>query len=199
MFWPERLARLVMTISLQKPQLWSAPVTQWLKTSTTDFRFSATPPTTEQLTQLIASAKQFTDEEIHARLDNIETELGLSIKPSKPPLLNWEQVTEMAATGLIEAGSHTCNHIRLNEKLSDNVLSSEILDSKKQIETKTGQCVKTFCFPNGDYTDSALEQARKNYLGTVTTQSGWNSIISDSHLLKRIGIHQDIAQDSKGP
>lgn len=194
-FWPERLSRLATTISLQQPQKWSAPAVQWLRSATTDFDFSSTPPTSEQITRLIAHAKQFTEQEINARLDKIETDLSLQFNLEKPSLLNWEQISEMTESGLIEMGSHTCHHIRLNTRTSPDILRSEILDSKQHIESKTGQSVKTFCFPNGDYSENALKLVRKTYRGTVTTKNGWNSIKSDSHLLQRIGIHEDIAGD----
>lgn len=194
-FWPEQLAQLASTISLQSPGKWSDPSLRWLKEANTDFDFNATPPTTEQITQLVAHAKQYTDEENYTRLKEAEEKLAITIKPSVPPLLTWEQISIMLNSGLVETGSHTCNHIRLNEKISSEVVEREILLSKQIIEQQTGRPVKSFCFPNGDYSEFALNLVKHNYNGAVTTAHGWNSIRTDNYLLQRIGVHQDITSD----
>jgi peptidoglycan/xylan/chitin deacetylase (PgdA/CDA1 family) len=195
MFWPEQLARLASTISERAPQNWSDPSLAWLRSAKTDFTFSATTPTTEQITQLIAHAKQHTDTEIYAQLRQAEQALGISLAPAKASLLDWEQIATMMDAGPIEIGSHTCNHIRLNTKTPAASVEREILDSKRIIEQKTGRAVKTFCFPNGDYSEYALNLVKANYAGAVTTDSGWNTLHTDSYLLQRIGVHEDISSD----
>ena len=195
MFWPERLARTVTEIAQNHSGRWSHPSLDWIKRAATSYQFSTLAPTQEEFSELIANAKALPDHEIHARLDQIETELKLSVENYGASLLNWEQLTEMCASGLIEAGSHTCNHIRLNNKTDDNVLEHEIIESKIHIEEKTGHPVKIFCFPNGDYSPRALELVRKYYEAAVSTRTGRNSVTTDKYLLRRIGIHEDIAKD----
>ncbi|VAW71555.1 hypothetical protein MNBD_GAMMA12-3566 [hydrothermal vent metagenome] len=194
-FWPERLARTITAIASQQPQQWTNPLLGWIKDTHTDFSFSSTAPSRDELTQIIGQVKQFSDQEIHSRLDQIEKELVLDTKSQTDSLLSWEQVAEMTASGLIEMGSHTCHHIRLNAQTNQAVMDNEIVESKAQIEKLTGQPVKTFCFPNGDYSPAALELVQKHYSGAVTTESGWNSSNTDAHMLQRIGIHNDIADD----
>ncbi|MBK8163188.1 MAG: polysaccharide deacetylase family protein [Gammaproteobacteria bacterium] len=195
MFWPDRLARVVTRVARTQPAQWSHRSLAWLRDAPSDYRFDALPPASEELAQLIAHAKALPDREIHSRLDRIEEELGLSVEGPAPSLLNWEQLVEMTRSGLVEAGSHTCDHIRLTEEIGDSVLEHEIVASKRRIEEQTGRDVKTFCFPNGDFSPKALALVRKHYEGALTTATGWNSAATDLHLLHRIGIHEDVSRD----
>ncbi len=195
MFWPERLARILTTIAINHPASWQAPCLEWLRSARTDFTYTNVAPSRDQISQIIAHAKQYTDQENHLRLDLIEDTLNLHIHPQQASLLSWAQLNAIIDSGLIDAGSHTCNHTRLSSNTPNHICESEILHSKQQIETHTKQPVKIFCFPNGDHSSFALALVRQTYIGAVTTQHGWNTASSDSCLLRRIGIHEDIARD----
>lgn len=195
MFWPERLARTIHSITLNQPQQWTNPLLDWIRAAPTDFSYSTKAPSREELSQIIAHAKQFSDKDIHKRLDEIELEIGLPDLPENPSLLNWKQVKKMTESGLIEAGSHTCHHVRLNDQISVDIMTKEILKSKVQIEDQISLPVKTFCFPNGDYSPLALELVKNNYIGAVTTERGWNTSNCENDRLHRMGIHEDVATD----
>ena len=194
-FWPERLARLVTAISSNYPQFWAHPELRWLQKNPKNYRFSETLPTPEELSALIACAKEYPDQEIHDRISHIENVLQLDTGNHPPSLLNWQQVLKMVDSGLVEFGSHTCHHVRLNKHASAELIKKEIVNSKEEIEKNISQPIKTFCFPNGDYCPQSLELVKQNYMAAVTTQSGWNTADTDNHMLNRIGIHQDIAHD----
>ncbi len=194
-FWPEQLAQLLTAIAKDHPNKWSHPEVQWLKNANTSYDFSDTLPDREQISEIIAGAKSLPDQEILSRLENIRSEIDLQEDNQTQALLNWTQVNEMINSGLVEMGSHTCVHTRLDSRITRSKLEQEVVTSKSTIEAKTGQPVKTFCFPNGDYTEQALELVRQNYTGAVTTVTGWNKSGTDNHLLRRIGIHEDIAKD----
>lgn len=195
MFWPERLSRIVREIALHHYQHWSHRNLEWIQAADTSYQFDSSVPSTEELSELIASAKTLADNEIHSRLDVIEKDLKLSLPDSAHSLLNWDQISDMIDSGIIEVGSHTCHHIRLNSTTPPEVLEKEIISSKQQIEHKTGQEVTTFCFPNGDYSSSALALVRQYYNCALTTKPGFNTIDNDNYLLQRFGIHQGNSKD----
>jgi len=194
-FWPERLSRLVNQVSNHYPQFWSHPELQWLQKDPKGYCFSGRSPTREELSALIASMKNYSDQEMNDRLTHIESTLQIEAGVHRPSLLNWDQVTELVSSGLVEIGSHTCHHVRLNAKTPSDLIRNEIINSKAVIGKNVGQIAKTFCFPNGDHCPLAIDLVKQNYCGAVTTQSGWNTADADVHQLRRIGIHQDIAYD----
>ena len=195
MFWPERLARTVTALAIHHPADWSNPALDWLRSAATDYPFDNTRPSAEQLSAIIAGMKTLSDMDIHQRLDETATHFDLGPLNSGASLLSWEQLEEMTASGLIEAGSHTCNHIRLNADTPTDVLQHEVIHSKQTIEDNTGSQVSTFCFPNGDFSAEALALVKQHYDCAVTTRSGWNDSDTDNYQLQRIGIHEDIAAD----
>ena len=195
MFWPERLASIVTTIAAKHSLQWSHPAVAWLRTARTNYSFAEEIPTRDQISDIIAGVKTLPDREIHQRLDEIEIRLDIEPRDQATSLLSWEQVREMTASGLVEAGSHTCHHVRLNADTPEDVLQQEIINSKNHIAQHTGQAVTSFCFPNGDYSPQALALVREHYACAVTTESGWNDVTTDNHMLHRVGIHEDIAND----
>lgn len=195
MFWPEHMARLVSKIAETSPQAWSNSALNWLTDAKTDYQYEANVPTNEQISQFIAHVKRYPDTEIFSLIQKSEDALNLEVKPEKPALLTWKQVSQMISSGLVEVGSHTCRHIRLGEQTPIETTAHEIITSKATIEQHTGQNVRVFCFPNGDYTERALALVKNHYIGSVTTANGWNSATTDSYLLHRIGIHEDISSD----
>ncbi len=64
------------------------------------------------------------------------------------PMLRWNEIQEMT-TGGISLGSHTARHVYLNE-VSPETGRRELEDSKRLLETKLGQNVRSFCYPFGD-------------------------------------------------
>lgn len=194
-FWPERLARLVTAVATQHSEEWARPELAWLREAGSAYNFDGSAPSPETLSNLIASVKKLSDAEVHSHIDLVERAIGLTDNSSPASLLNWEQVNEMLLSGLVEVGSHTCHHVRLNSETPPDLMHREVINSKQTISRHTGADPVTFCFPNGDYTAAALDLVRDNYLGAVTTQAGWNTADSDSHGLSRIGIHNDIASD----
>jgi peptidoglycan/xylan/chitin deacetylase (PgdA/CDA1 family) len=142
----------------------------------------------------ILQLKQFSDAEIFAALDEIGKSTNLFDNMPRA-LMNWDELKQMQASGLIDIGSHTCNHKRLTQHLSQPELQHEICESKYILERHLNHKIDLFCFPNGDYNQAALELVKSTYLAAVTTQKG---IVSNNnfslHELKRIGLHEQVSQ-----
>jgi peptidoglycan/xylan/chitin deacetylase (PgdA/CDA1 family) len=196
-FWPERMARLLNTMADAGAHAWSGLHARWLREIPTRYRFSGTPPTRDELAEIIKGAKSFPDHEIRHRLSALEQELGVAAPAAgnEASLLNWAQVNEMITSGLVEAGSHTCNHIRLSADIPATLLEQEIVHSKELIWDNTRNEAKTFCYPNGVMCDHASELVSRHYTGAVTTHGGWNSSKTPNNALRRIGLHEDVSAD----
>lgn len=134
----------------------------------------------------------FTDTEVFEALNTIQWEDRLK---SKLPLalMSRDELLIMKASGLIEIGSHTCSHKRLNDTLSDQELNHEIVSSKELLERNLNTKVDLFCYPSGDFTPNAQALVKLHYKGAVTTQQGITKRSDFSpHKLHRIRVHEAI-------
>jgi peptidoglycan/xylan/chitin deacetylase (PgdA/CDA1 family) len=73
--------------------------------------------------------------------------------------MNWESVQSLAKLG-IAVGSHTVNHNKL-ELLDPEQVRYELAESKRVLELKTGRPVTSICYPEGSYSNIALESSLK--------------------------------------
>lgn len=112
---------------------------------------------------------------------------------SRRNLMSWDEVRQMASGGMIRFGSHTRHHTRLTGSLPRELIQDEIVSSARVIEEQIGVRPSTFCYPNGDHCEAAVEIVRGAYIGAVTTRTGWNSAQYDPCLLKRVGMHDDVS------
>lgn len=72
-------------------------------------------------------------------------------------ILNWEDARELRKRG-IAFGSHTVNHLEL-KTLQLTEMATEIVDSKKEIESRLGEPVEAFSYPY------AFPEGRADFLG----------------------------------
>lgn len=193
MFWPERIARILRLGILQSPETFQSADTQWLTSANTGYDFRQAP-TREQLSELFAHCKQWSDIDLHEKLDALSESLALP-PPENRTLMQWQQVHAMQDSGLVRFGSHTCRHVRLTDTLDTTLMSHEIVASQRRLEEALGRKVDLFCYPNGNHTAAAVEEVKKHYRAAVTTQRGYNNVHTDSHLLFRVGVHNDVSAD----
>ncbi|MBI5623767.1 MAG: polysaccharide deacetylase family protein [Elusimicrobia bacterium] len=77
---------------------------------------------------------------------------ALGAGPDLPRLfapLRPEQVRELAASGLVEIGSHCCRHMALTN-LDPDEARREVTASRERVAALSGRPVECFSYPNGD-------------------------------------------------
>jgi len=105
-------------------------------------------------------------------------------------LVTWEQLKEMADTGM-EIGSHTCKHVDLTVQ-TPQLAWREIYTSRLTLEARLGVTVTSFSYPYANYNASIIELLKKaNYrsavaMGTLPIQG-----VNNRYAMNRIEIFGD--------
>lgn len=104
-------------------------------------------------------------------------------------MLSHGQVREMLASGLIEIGGHTLNHVRLN-CLTEEDQWQEIHHSRIQLQELYGISCDSFAYPFGYFNDESVSLVEKaGYSCALTTEDGTDHFPADNpYCLKRIMI-----------
>ncbi|MEI6378138.1 MAG: polysaccharide deacetylase family protein [Candidatus Falkowbacteria bacterium] len=86
--------------------------------------------------------------------------------------LTKEMITEMLASGLVEIGSHTLNHLDLTH-LKPAKLQAEVFQSKLNLERDFGIKILSLCYPYGIYDRAVIAAAKRaGYLYALDTKTG---------------------------
>ncbi|MFA7245504.1 MAG: polysaccharide deacetylase family protein [Candidatus Magasanikbacteria bacterium] len=137
-----------------------------------------------------------TSEFILGKLDI--TKDWLDYKGLKP--LKIDQIEEMNNSGLVSFGSHSKTHRKMSNLSKENI-TTEVVDSKKELEFILGTSISDFAFPFGQKKDIGVFQdelfKNSGYKTVCTTNWGINLFKSiDFYRLKRIRIdHLDSLND----
>lgn len=75
------------------------------------------------------------------------------------PMLSWKEITEMSRND-VEFGAHTSHHPDLL-RIDTQTAEREILESKEEIEKRTGQRVDSFAYPFGRYGKKVADLVRR--------------------------------------
>ena len=102
-------------------------------------------------------------------------------------LATWDELQRLDPT-VVTIGSHTMTHPILTS-LSLEETEAETRDSRMALEKRLEREVSTFCYPNGDLNDGALESARRYYRSAVTVEAGRLDGNVDIHRLPRFSAH----------
>ena len=100
----------------------------------------------------------------------------------------WEELIDMAESGLIAIGSHSMTHAYLPD-LPQQKLDMEIFDSKRSIESHIRKDVLAFSYPAGGFNDYVREEVIKaGYKIAVATSPGKKYPKHDLFAMKRLRI-----------
>ena len=106
---------------------------------------------------------------------------------AKELALSWDEVKQLAESPLCTIGAQTTNHVNLAE-MDDDAAYQEILQSKQQLEEKTGKQVSHFAFPFGtanEVTEREYRLAQKAGFKTAVVSFGGNiTDLSEKTLFK---------------
>lgn len=195
-FWPERLIDLLRCgITGHGPGVFNLPAFAWLRELDVPLPSAVEDLSIDRLDALIMRAKRHPDATLHERLDHMADALTFDEYRRDLALMDWDQLGEMVGSGLITVGSHTRRHTRLLPHVESDTLYNEIVGSKVIIEERLGCAVRLFCYPNGDASPEAKALVARHYLGACSTIHGWHRRDAGIHMIRRIGVHQDIAYD----
>jgi len=104
---------------------------------------------------------------------------------NKPGYLNEAQIKEMK--DIISFQSHTLSHPEL-DKLNEEELENEFVESKAIIEEITGEPVYTIAYPYGCYNQKVADIAAKHYSYAVNTKKGVYDGLAGNYEINRICI-----------
>ncbi len=201
-FWPNRLARVLKAWHPKHAQHLDEATKRQLVSLSVPLDIVGAEATPELIDAVIGRCKVASDARLHALLDQVEAVLpdasSAGGDETARDLLDWDEVREMADSGLVRFGSHTRRHTRLREDLKETQLEDEIAGSRRILKEKLGRPAPLFCYPNGDCSPRAYAVVKDAYEGAVSMQRGWHAPGEDPFMVKRIGVHGDVSQFSTG-
>lgn len=151
-----------------------------------------------QLERAIEILKAYRDDEIEKVLLDLAVKWNIKSDLPNRSFVTWEEVREMAQSGLISYGSHTASH-KILTTLSDKEVQDELVRSRRKLiaENVVDPLFIPFSYPNGGYNEKVVRMVRDSgYNLSVTTQNGWNFSRSDPYLLRRVSIHEDMTSSN---
>jgi peptidoglycan/xylan/chitin deacetylase (PgdA/CDA1 family) len=141
---------------------------------------------------VIERCKDLDQKAISELIDSFSHELAI-VPPRERCIMNWDEVAHMAEN-YISFGSHSRSH-RILTHLSMEDVRGEMEKSRQVLESRSGNYVPVFCYPNGNTNLQIQALARDcGYLAAVGVRPGLEGDRPGQLFdLRRIGIHNDIA------
>jgi peptidoglycan/xylan/chitin deacetylase (PgdA/CDA1 family) len=104
--------------------------------------------------------------------------------------MSWEQTAQLTQQSDTSIGAHGCSHTPLT-LLPEDRLAHELRECRDRIAAATGESVVAVAYPNGDFSDLVVQEARRaGYRLGFTTRRGHVSMADDRFKLRRINIHE---------
>lgn len=104
--------------------------------------------------------------------------------------MSWEQVALLTRQSETSIGAHGCSHTPFT-LLPEERLGYELRECRDRIAAATGEPVVAVAYPNGDFSDLVVHEAKRaGYRLGFTTRRGHVSAADDHFKLRRINIHE---------
>lgn len=135
------------------------------------------------LARFLQSLKSLSPQALHLLTDACPTE-------SLPQAMDWQQVRELEASGLVRFGPHGASHALL-PFLDDESLHQELQRSHDALLSGCRNPLPVYCYPNGDHDARVRDSvARHAYPWALSTRPGVCQADDDPLALPRIGVSQ---------
>lgn len=171
-----------VTESIEKRELpWTMRLNYIIKATKEDFLKMSFLDEEKMFSLKTMSEKLFTIKEIKKFLYNVVPEEKdkiiesivneLKVNINEIPtnlLLSWDEIKKMNEEGLVSFGSHTLTHPMLL-KMPTEVVIREVSKSKIDIESKVGQEITSFCYPDGYFSED---------IKNIVRDAGYHTAIS---------------------
>jgi peptidoglycan/xylan/chitin deacetylase (PgdA/CDA1 family) len=149
------------------------------------------------INQIIEKWKGYDIQAIDSYLALIQQIVKTESPMADPAMLTWKEVEEMASAG-ITFGSHTKSHVILTN-VDRLVIREELRGSKSLLESRLSLPVQFVAYPNGNFNDEVLAEAREaGYLGGFTCDPGMNSNSDRPFELRRRHVLNDSSVGFRG-
>lgn len=100
--------------------------------------------------------------------------------------MNEKQIKEILASGLVELGSHTLDHLYL-KYLPESTQRSQIIKSKQKFEALFGVKVVTFAYPYGAFSQESIDLVKEaGYVAAVAVIPGMQQSQENILYLSRV-------------
>jgi peptidoglycan/xylan/chitin deacetylase (PgdA/CDA1 family) len=99
--------------------------------------------------------------------------------------LDWQQIEEMASSGLVTVGAHTHNHVR-----PEHLAVEELESCDQAIERHLGTRPRHFTYPWGIPVPQVEPELRRRYRSASTGQLGRNVPGADLARLRRVPVRR---------
>jgi peptidoglycan/xylan/chitin deacetylase (PgdA/CDA1 family) len=167
-----------------------------------DFAMHRAGRSKAELVSLKTRLKTLPQSAVLAAVEQLEEQTGHRLGrvdhedvPAIHQALNWDQVREMAAGGLVTFGSHTHTHVIMG-RAAPEIIRHELMESRRRIELETGLPCLHFCYPNGtpsDFSETCEQILREGgFRSSVTTVGGLNPLPCSPFLLRRLGMTNNL-------
>ncbi len=106
----------------------------------------------------------------------------------QPPVLDWETIRALDASGALRMEAHSVTHPNLT-RINEAAARTEITESRLRLEAQLGRPVTAFSYPAGLFGDREVDLAiEAGYTLAVTSESGINTLETDVMRLHRTQI-----------